>query len=123
MLVPIREKRIEPDITVLELAGKPALGLESHRIETLVGELARKGELRVIFDMTRVDYIDSAGIGLIALAAAKLKASGGRLVVAAGEGRVRELLTKAKVGAMVTVRPTVLEAADEFGPPPPLEAA
>jgi anti-anti-sigma factor len=77
----------------------------------------------VIFDMTRVDRIDSEGIGLIALAAAKLKASGGRLVVAAAQGRVLKLLTKAKVNAMVTVCPTVVEAADVFGPPPPPEAA
>ncbi len=123
MLLPIRQKRIEPDITVVELAGKLALGGESRRIKTLVGELARKGELRVIFDMTRVDYIDSAGIGLVALAAGKLRASGGRLVVAAPEGRVRQLLTMTPGTAMVTVCPTVMEAADVFGPSPPLEAA
>ena len=62
MLLPIRQKRIEPDITVVELASRLALGGESQRIETLAGELARKGELRVIFDMTRVDSIDSGSI-------------------------------------------------------------
>jgi anti-anti-sigma factor len=108
---------------VVELADRLALGLESQGIERLAGELARKGELWVIFDMTRVDTIDSAGLGLVARAAGKLKASGGRLVVAAGEGRVLELLTKAKVNAMVTVCPTVMEAADVFGPAPPPEAA
>ena len=123
MLLPIRQKRIEPDITVVELASRLALGGESQRIETLAGELARKGELRVIFDMTRVDSIDSAGIGQVALAAGKLKASGGRLVVAAPEGRVLELLTMKLVAATVTVCPTVMEAADAMGPAPPLEAA
>jgi anti-sigma B factor antagonist len=123
MLLPVRKRRIEPDITVVELAGKLPLGRESRRIERLVGELATKGELRVIFDMTRVDYIDSAGIALVALAAGKLKASGGRLVVAAPEGRVLELLTMKQVTAIVTVCPTAMEAADVFGPAPPLEAA
>jgi anti-anti-sigma factor len=123
MLLPIRKKRIEPDITVVELAGKLPLGGESQRIERLVAELATKGELRVIFDMSRVDYIDRGGTALVALAAAKLKASGGRLVVAAPEGRVLELLTTTQVTAMVTVCPTVMEAADVFGPAPPLEAA
>jgi anti-sigma B factor antagonist len=123
MLLPIRQRRIEPDITVVDLAGWLALGRESRRMETLLAELARKGELRVIFDMTRVDSIDSAGIGLVALAAGKLKASGGRLVVAAPAGRVLELLTTTKATAMVTVCPTVMEAADVFGPAPPLEAA
>ena len=123
MLQPIREKRIEPDITVVELAGRLALGRESPRIETLLAELLRKGELRVIFDMTRVDSIDSAGMAQVARAAGRLKASGGRLVVAAREGPVLELLGTTKATARVKVRPTVMEAADVFGPAPPLEAA
>jgi anti-anti-sigma factor len=123
MLLHIRERRIEPDLTVVQLAGRLALGRESQRFEALVGELARKGELRVIFDMTWVDYIDSAGVGLVALAASKLKASGGRLVVVAPKGRVRERLKKAKISAMVTICPTAREAADVFGPAPPPEAA
>jgi len=85
--------------------------------------LFRKGELRVIFDMTRVDYLDSAGIGLIAAAAGKLKESGGELVLVAPEGRVLQLLKTAQVTAIVTVCPTVGEAADVFPPPPPPEAA
>jgi anti-anti-sigma factor len=122
MLLPILEKRIAPDITVVELAGRLALGRESQRIETLVAELLRKGELRVIFDLTRLDAIDSAGIAQVALAAGRLKASGGRLVIAAA-GRVTQLLTVKQVAALVTVRPTVMQAADVLGPPPPPEAA
>lgn len=123
MLLPIREKRIEPDITVVELAGRLALGRESQRIETLLAELLRKGELRVIFDMTRLDTIDSAGIAQVTRAAGRLKVSGGRLVVAAPEGPLLQHLTMTKATAMVTVCPTVMEAADVFGPAPPLEAA
>jgi hypothetical protein len=44
-------------------------------------------------------------------------------VVAAPEGRVLQLLTATKATAMVTVCPTVMEAADVFGPAPPLQAA
>ena len=123
MLLPIREKRIEPDITVVELAGRLALGRESRRIETLLAELLRKGELRVIFDMTRLDAIDSAGMAQVARAAGRLKASGGRLVVAAREVPVLKLLGTTKATARVKVCPTVMEAADVFGPAPPLEAA
>ena len=52
---------------LLQLAGKLAVGCESQRIEMVVDELARK----VIFDLTRVDYIDGAGIGLLAMATEK----------------------------------------------------
>lgn len=123
MLLQIDEKRIEPDITLVELTGKLALGRESQRIETLVEEFSKKGTLRVIFDMAKVDYIDSAGIGMIALASGKLKEAGGRLVVVAPEGRVLHLLKMTQVTAIVTVCATVAEAASALGPPPPPIAA
>src|SRR5258706_492751 len=88
MLLRIDERQIEPDITLVELTGKLALGRESQRIESLVDELAQRGAIKVVLDMSKVDYIDSAGIGLVALAAGKLKEVGGRVVVVAAEGRV-----------------------------------
>ena len=77
------EREIAPDITVVELIGTLALGRESQRIETLVDDLAKRGSTRVIFDMTGVDYMDSAGLGMLALANGKLKESGGSLVIVA----------------------------------------
>jgi anti-anti-sigma factor len=44
--------------------------------------------LKAILDMAQVDYIDNAGIGLVALAAGKLKESGGKFVIVAPEGSV-----------------------------------
>jgi anti-anti-sigma factor len=115
MLLEIHERRIEPDVTVVELAGKLSLGRESQKIETLVEDLGRRGALKTIMDMSRVDYIDSAGIGLIALAAGKLREAGGRLVVVAGEGKVLQLLNLTQVSMLVTVCPTVDEAVASFG--------
>jgi len=110
MLLQIEEKRIEPDVTLVELVGRLALGRESQRIESIVDELLRAGHLKVIFDMTGVDYIDSAGVGLIALCAGRVKENGGHLVVVAPEGRVLGLLKMTQVNMIVTVSPTVTDA-------------
>src|SRR5712671_3472535 len=111
MLLQIVERQIEPDITVVELTGRLALGRESQRIETLVDDLARKGSKRVIFDLSGVDYIDSAGIGMVALASGKLKESGGALALVAPEGRVLQLLNLTQMSAIVKVCPTLQAAA------------
>jgi anti-sigma B factor antagonist len=103
MLLQIEEKRIAPDLTVVELVGRLALGRESQRIESIVDELVRGGHLKVIVDTTGVDYIDSAGIGLLALCAGKVKEGGGRLIVVAPEGRVLSLLEMTQVNVIVTV--------------------
>jgi anti-anti-sigma factor len=114
MLLQIEERRIEPDITVIELAGRLALGRESQRIEQLVDELTKRGVLKVVLDMSKVEYIDSAGIGLVALAAGKLREAGGRVIVAAPEGKVRSLLHMTQMDSIVTICPTPAEAAAAF---------
>ena len=111
MLLEIAEREIAPDITVVELTGRLALGRESQRIETLVDDLVKRGSLRVIFDMTGVDYMDSAGIGMLALATGKLKEVGGNLAIVALEGRVLQLLNLTQMTAIVQVCPTVVAAA------------
>jgi anti-sigma B factor antagonist len=115
MLLQIEERHIEPDLTVLELAGRLALGRESQRIENLVDEFVKKSDLRVILDLTKVDYIDSAGIGLLALATGKMKRAGGKLAVVAGPGKVLDMLNLTQMTAVVTVRGTVAEAELTFG--------
>ena len=117
MLLQIEEKRIEPDITVVELVGKLALGRESQRVETMVSELSKTGCTRLILDMTGVEYIDSAGVGLVALAAGLLKEAGGRLVVVVQEGRVLDLLKTTQINSIVSVSATQEEAALLMGDP------
>src|ERR1700730_12912648 len=123
MLLDITEKHIEPDIALLELSGKLALGRESQRIETMIDEMTKKGATRVIFDMSKVAYIDSAGVGLVALCSGKLKEARGKLVVVAPEGRVRHLLSMTQVDAIVTVCATLEAAASALGETHPPAAA
>jgi anti-anti-sigma factor len=115
MLLEIQERQVEPDIAVVELAGKLSLGRESQKIESLVEALVLRNAHKTIFDMSKVDYIDSAGIGLVALAAGKLKEAGGRLVLVAGPGRVLNLLNLTQVSTLVTVCPTVEDGIASFG--------
>ena len=110
MLLHIVEREMAPDITVVELTGRLALGRESQRIESLVEELSKKPSRKVIFDLTGVDYIDSAGIGMVALASGKLKESGGTLALVAPEGRVLQLLNLTQMGMIVKVCPTLAAA-------------
>ena len=107
MLLQIEEKKIDHDITVVELVGKLALGRESQRIETMVDELLKSGRVLVVLDMSGVDYIDSAGVGLVALTSGRLKEGGGKMIVVAPEGRVLTLLKMTQITLIVTVSPTI----------------
>ena len=124
MLLTIEEGLIEPDITLIELKGKLALGRESQRVEMLVDELVRSGRVRAIFDVHRIDYMDSAGVGMLALASGKLKGAGGRLAVVTGAGRVLQMLTMTQMNMLFPVCGSVAEARAIFGEtlPPPAAA-
>jgi anti-sigma B factor antagonist len=115
MLLQTEEHQLEGGITVVALSGKLALGRESQRIENIVDNLAKKGARKVILDLSKVDYIDSAGIGLLALASGKTKEAGGKLVVVSGSGRVMEMLKLTQMTAVLTVSATVAEAQAALG--------
>jgi anti-sigma B factor antagonist len=66
---------------------------------------------KVILDLTALEYIDSSGIGMIALASGRLREAGGRMVVVVPEGRVLQLLKIAGVDALLTISGTLPAAA------------
>ena len=111
MLLNIVERKLEPDVTVVEVTGRLALGRESQRIETLIDDLSKKGVSRVVIDLSGVEYIDSAGIGMLALAAGKMKEAGGKLALVAPEGRVLQMLNLTQMNAILTVRGSLADAA------------
>jgi anti-anti-sigma factor len=110
MLLEITERQIEPGITHLVLTGKLALGREGQRLETIVSDLSQKGVRKAILDLTNVEYIDSSGVGIVALSSGRFKEAGGKLVIVAPEGRVLHVLRLAGVDGLLTITPT-LEAA------------
>jgi anti-anti-sigma factor len=115
MLLQIEEREIASGIRLIELRGKLALGRESQRVESLVDEMAKAGRLRAIFDLTHVDYIDSAGIGMLALASGKMKEAGGKLALIAPEGRVLQLLKLTQMNSILSVSATLRDAIATFG--------
>ena len=110
MELQIDERKIEPDIMVIQLSGNLALGRESQRIEAMVEEYSKSGGRRLILDMSGVEHIDSAGIGIIGLAAGAMKQAGGTLAVVAVEGRVLQMLKMTQMNQIVTVCASAEEA-------------
>jgi anti-sigma B factor antagonist len=111
MLLQIEEREIQPGVTLVALTGKLSLGRESQRFEAHAAGLADKGAGKVILDLTGVDYMDSAGVGVVVLSSGKIKAAGGTMVVVAPEGRVRQVLTLAGVDGILNLTSTVEAAA------------
>jgi len=115
MLLQIETKRIEPDITLLSMAGKISLGRESQKIEALVQDLLRQNERKLIFDLSRVDHIDSTGIGIMAYCFGTLNRSGGEMRVTGATGKVLHLLQITHLDNVLPLCPSVEAACASLG--------
>jgi anti-sigma B factor antagonist/stage II sporulation protein AA (anti-sigma F factor antagonist) len=68
------------------------------------------GQDHVVLDLGRVEYIASAGLRALMLAARQAKAKGGRLAVAALQPVVKEVFEITRFGLVLDVFPSVRDA-------------
>jgi len=119
MLLQIETRRMEPDITLLELTGKISLGRESQRIETLVQDLLRQNERKIILDISRVDHLDSTGIGILAYCYGTVNRSNGELRITGATGKVLHLLQITRLDSVLPLCSSVEAACASLGAKPP----
>lgn len=66
-------------IYLLVLKGRLVLGEESNGFRTTIDDLLATGATRIVVNLERVDYVDSAGLGALIEAHRKTKDKGARL--------------------------------------------
>jgi anti-sigma B factor antagonist len=110
-------REFENGIVVLELFGNIRMGPECQRISQEVDQLVGRGQNRVIFDFSGVDYLDSAGIGTLVSCLTKIKNSGGEMRLAGLKAMVAGVFKLTKIDTIIKLFPTVDEASQNFSPP------
>ncbi len=114
------KKEIRPGIHVVEFSGSIHAGRECERIETAVEEHIKGNQTRLIFDFTRVSYIDSPVIGMIVKAHSRLRKAGGGLRLAAVPGgMVEKVLMLTRLHKVISLHGTPADASNDFVPESP----
>jgi anti-anti-sigma factor len=93
------------------LSGRLTFGRDAEQLESVVHKQLDSGERRFVLDATGLEYIDSAGIGALVSALSGVKKAGGELRVAGANQRILRLFAMTGVDKLLTVYPTVAEAA------------
>ena len=75
-------RHVEPDLTVVELTGHLNLGNELMTLEAAVKRIIAEGARKLVIDVTRLDYIDSAGIGMLVGCNGQMRVAGAQGAVA-----------------------------------------
>lgn len=116
-MLQIRKEAVAPDIVVLHLTGRIAMGRPCQEIEWQVDELIREKTPKLILDLSEVQRVDSTGFGTIVTCSGKLKKAGGELRVAGAKGIVDDIAHTSNIPRIVPFHATVEEAARSFLPP------
>jgi anti-anti-sigma factor len=106
------------DVVVLSPVGRIDHAAAEDLKTALAPHLARcaTGQDHVVLDLAGVDYISSAGLRVLMLAAKQAKAQGGYLAVAALRPVVQEILEISKFTLVLRVMPSVRDAVAEASP-------
>jgi anti-sigma B factor antagonist len=75
-----------------------------------------QGHATVVVDLSRTEYVDSAGLGTLVLLSKEARALGGCLVLAGLSDHVRDLLRLVRLDEVLTIAATVEEAARVAAP-------
>lgn len=97
------------DVTVVAVSGRLDITTVPAFEERLL-DLIPKGHRRIVVDLARLEYISSAGLRVLLLASKRLKPEGGRLVLAAAHGLVRQVLEISGFSGMIETCATTEEA-------------
>ena len=110
MTVYVKTRELSPDITAMIFTGRLTLGDQLTDVECAIREHIVQGLRKLILDFNGLNYVDSAGIGVILVCRGLMERAGGRLAVAGAAGQVKQLLELTGLDQVVGVYPDVSSA-------------
>jgi anti-sigma B factor antagonist len=110
MVVYVKTKELSPDITAMTFTGRLILDSQLTDVEYAIREHIMQGQRKLVLDFSGLNYIDSAGIGVIAVCIGLMERAGGRLAVVGAAGQVKQLLELTHLNLAVQTYPDLSSA-------------
>lgn len=88
MITETNTRQVEPGITVFAITGRLNLGNTLLAVEQSIRKLIADGSRKVVLDLSGLNYLDSAGIGVLIVTISEMERQGGLLRIAGAQGAV-----------------------------------
>lgn len=85
------------DVVILDVEGKLASGFGDQLLHDTVGELFAEGWKKILVNLSRVSFIDSAGLGELVASLRKAQREGVAFKLLNSAGRVQDALYMARL--------------------------
>jgi len=108
------KQNLKGDVMVLNLSGKIMGGPDHDKFQTEVKTLISSGYVDILLDMSKVNWLNSVGLGTIMASSTTLSNAGGELKVAGLQDKARGLFSIAKLDSVFKMYGTAERAAADF---------
>lgn len=109
------ETRKKGDVVVVDFEGRLAAGVGDTMLPKLVEQLLTEGNKKILLNLSRMDYIDSNGLGELVQSLKMSKRAGASLRLLQPQDRVRKTLKLTNLLPMFNVYESEAEALKAFG--------
>lgn len=117
LLTETKTRRIEPDVTVVELIGRLNLGNLLLSIESTIRRVIDEGSRKLVIDLSALNSLDSSGIGMLVSCAGHMRQSGGQMRIAGAQGTVAKVFTMVHMHMIMPLDPDVDASVAGFAAP------
>jgi anti-sigma B factor antagonist len=117
MMLGVEERQHESGVTVIAFSGRLQLGNQLMDTESRIKRLIEGGCRKLVFDMSNLEAIDSAGLGMLLMCSAAARNAGGAFCLAAPGARVGQVLDMTRVRPVLSVQPDVETAIKALADP------
>src|SRR5580704_9042612 len=115
MVLELSTRHVEPDITVFELRGRLTLGDRLTEIEHSIRTELESGGRKLVLDLCGLEFIDSAGLGMLVMCAGVMEQTGGRMCVATANARIVHLFEVTQLERVVALHADAESACASLG--------
>ncbi len=98
---------VRQGISIVQVSGMLTSANSNSLVAQVTGWLDRKNPARCVLDLSRLEILDSSGIGAVVTCLHKVKKLDGELCLAAAQGRTATVLAIARLDLIFKMYPTV----------------
>ncbi len=100
--------KFEPDIIGISCSGRFTLGNRLSEMEGLMNSLLEDGVRKLVLDLTDVEFVDSAGLGVIMRMSGEVEQLGGKLRISGANDQVKRLFDITHTGTILGLDPDLV---------------
>jgi len=108
-------EKLPDGVAVVSMEGQLTLGLNLKLADSQVHAAIAEGATKLVFDLTGLDYIDSAGLGMVVFTYGTLNEKGGTLRLCGVASRIASVLKLTKTDELLGMDATREESLAALG--------